>query len=119
MPSRLNRSKTCWQSCVEQEVVEEDRHVELAVRQAQAGAVAGVLVVEQSVAAEHALVDVLGGEIEVVIVVPQRTQRLGRIADGIRTAGREAGEDVRIVLVLEAMRVDRLTRSPDRSDRDR
>ena len=57
---------------VEDEIVEEDRDIVFAAGQMQAAAfVAGVLVVEQVVAAEHALVDVLGGEIEMVIMVPQ------------------------------------------------
>ena len=60
--------------------MEEDRDVVFAVRQTQAGAVAAVQVIEQVVATEHALIDVLGGEIEVVIVVPQRAQRLVRVA---------------------------------------
>ena len=42
--------------------------------------------VEQIIAAEHALVDVLGGEIEMVVVVPQRAQRLGRVADQVAAA---------------------------------
>ena len=66
---------------VEHEVVEEDRDVVVAARQAQAGGlVAGVPVVEQVVAAEHALVDVLRGEIEVMVMIPERAQRLGRVA---------------------------------------
>ena len=78
-------------------------------RQVQAGAGnAGVQVVEQVVAAEHALVDVLGGEIEVVIVVPQRAQRLVRVARRAVFRIGEAGVHVRIVLVLEAVRVDRV-----------
>ena len=84
------------------------------MRQAQAGAITTVQIVEQVVAAEHTLVDVLGGEIEVVVVVPQRRQRLSRVAvlrlvftgsDEPRI--REAREHVRVVLVLEALRVDR------------
>ena len=108
IPSRLNRSKTDWQSLVKQSVREEDRDVELTIRQAQPGAVTGVFVVKQVVAAEHALVDVLGGEIEMVIVIPQRTQRLGRVAGRPECRVGEAGEHVRIMLVLEAERVDRV-----------
>ena len=60
---------------VEQEVIEEDRDVERAARQAQGrrpqGFIARVQSVKKIVATEHAFVDVLCCEIEVVVMVPQ------------------------------------------------
>ena len=57
---------------VEQGVTEENRHIIFAAGQVQsAGLIAGIQSVEQVVAPEHALVDVLGGKIEVVVMEPE------------------------------------------------
>ena len=71
----------------EQEVIEEDRHVVLAARQAQSrGFVAGVEVVEQDVGTSHPLVDVLRREIDGMIMIPEGPELLGGVAYIIETS---------------------------------
>ena len=64
---------------VQHEVIEEDRNVEGAARQSDVAVgvarvghifVAGVAGIEQEVGAEHALVDVLRGEIDMMVMIP-------------------------------------------------
>ena len=69
-------------------------------RQAEAGRlVAGVVIVEEEVVTDQPLVDVLRREVLAVVVIPERAQRLVDVAVG-RRGGEEAGELVRIVLVV-------------------
>ena len=75
--------------------------------------VAGVELVEEQVEAGEALVDVLGGEVHAVVVVPERAHGLVDVA--VRPMGRiESGVLVRIVLVVERdrTRLEEVTRKP-------
>src|SRR5438445_10312787 len=63
--------------------------------------ISGVELIEEQVEAGQALVDVLGSEIDAVVVVPERAHRLVDVARGRERLGREAGQDVWIVLVVE------------------
>src|SRR5213075_1215673 len=64
------------------------------------GLVAGVEAVEQAVEPRQALVDILRCEVDAVIVVPERAERLVGIA--VRRMRRaEPGERVGIVVVVE------------------
>ena len=74
---------------------------------------AGVELVEEQVEAGEALVDVLGGEVHAVVVVPERAHGLVDVA--VRPMGRiESGVLVRIVLVVERdrTRLEEVTRKP-------
>jgi len=66
--------------------------------------ITGVELIEEQVEAGQALVDVLGSEIDAVVVVPERAHRLVDVARGRERLGREAGQDVGIVLVVEEIR---------------
>jgi hypothetical protein len=63
------------------------------------GLVARVILIEQQVEAREALVDILGREVDAVIVIPERAQRLVDVAVG-QMGGIEAGEHVRIILIV-------------------
>src|SRR5262245_45865407 len=65
--------------------------------------IASVELVEQQVEAGQALVDVLRGEVDTMIVIPERAEALVDVADA-RVGGVDAGKDVRIVLVVEPSR---------------
>jgi hypothetical protein len=93
---------------VEQNVIEKDRDIAFTARQTQTGGIAaGVLIVEQRIVPEHGFVDVLSGEIELVIMEPQLAQSLTRVTIQIALGG-VAGIDIRIMLVLEAQGIDRV-----------
>ena len=83
----------------EPQVLEHQRDVVVGeARQPPAGGlVAGVLVVEEEVEAEQAGVDVGGGEVQPVVVVPEGGQLLARV---------EAGGEVAVVVVPELAGVD-------------
>ena len=106
---------------IQHEVVEEDRDVEGAARQSDVAVgivgvghvfVAGVPGIEQDVGTEHPLVDVLRGEIDMMVMIPQRTHRLGLVAgrggDAVscRVVQLDVPRiDVGIMLILEAERI--------------
>ena len=110
-------------SRVELAVVEHHRHVELVrearrilrmAREAQArgprnGLVAGIEFVIDRGRAEQARVHVLRGEVVLVVVVPERTERLAVVAAHAGAGGHEALIDarvqVRVVVVPEPARV--------------
>src|SRR5205807_9288492 len=65
-----------------------------------------VLGVEQQVKSRQPFVRVLGGEVHPVIVVPERAHRLVHVAIGL-VVGKEPGQDIGIVLIVEKGTGDR------------
>ena len=68
---------------VEDFVAEDHRNIEFAARQPEAGRlVAGVLVVEDEKESGESLVHILRGEIDTMVVIPERAERLAGVAEG-------------------------------------